>query len=132
MKSLVEAVASIVLFSLTPVKVVWVVIGLVQVVESIGDAAKSMTRRLLAGCHWAGNSEEAMLDTDPIPVSRRRQPNVVIPNWHNTQFWHRRGAVEVLWVEPTLPLSCATCRRGREWLADIRAHIGCVTRFQFL
>jgi hypothetical protein len=44
MKSLVEAVANIVLFVLTPVIMVWVQISLAQVIDDIGGAANRRKR----------------------------------------------------------------------------------------
>jgi hypothetical protein len=65
MKSLVEAVTNIVLFILTPVIMVWVQISLAQVIENIGELPieESETRAVY---RWAGNSEEAVLDTEPF------------------------------------------------------------------
>src|SRR6266481_4030770 len=78
----------------------------------------------------------APLLEDPLRVALHgrscihgKQRNVVILNWHNTQSWHNPGAVAALSAAPISPVSCATYHRGRDWSADIRAHIGCVTRF---
>src|SRR5437870_3305605 len=102
-----ERVAVITLFILTPVIVVWV---LIAVAQGRGNTS------------WCA----------AVPASQTKQRNVVIPNGHNTQPWHELGAAAVLWAEPTLLVSCAIFRRLSAWLADIRAHTGCVTRFQFL
>jgi hypothetical protein len=65
MKSLVEAVANIVLFILTPVIMVWVQISLAQIIENIGEPPieESENRTVY---RWAGNSEEPVLDTEPF------------------------------------------------------------------
>jgi hypothetical protein len=65
MKSLVEAVANIALFIFTPVIMVWVQITLAQVIENIGERPieESETRAVY---RWAGNSEEAVLDSEPL------------------------------------------------------------------
>ena len=65
MKSLVEAVANVVLFILTPMILVWIQISLVQVIEHIGELPieESETRAVYV---WAGISEEAMLNSEPF------------------------------------------------------------------
>ena len=65
MKSLVEAVANIVLFILTPVIMVWVQISLAQIIENIGEPPieESENRTVY---RWAGNWEEPVLDTEPF------------------------------------------------------------------
>jgi hypothetical protein len=65
MKSLVEAVANIVLFILTPVIMVWVQISLAQVIEKLGELPIEESETW-AVYRWAGNSEEAVLDTEPF------------------------------------------------------------------
>ncbi len=65
MKSLVEAVGIILLFVLTPVIVVWVLIGLAQVIENMGELPIDESETLPV-CHWAGNSEEAVLHSEPL------------------------------------------------------------------
>ena len=55
MRSLVEAVAIILLFFLTPMIAAWVLISLARVVESIGDLPID-ERETLAVRHWAGGS----------------------------------------------------------------------------
>ena len=54
MKSLVEAVAIILLFFLTPMIAAWVLISLARVVENIGDLPID-ERETLAVRHWAGD-----------------------------------------------------------------------------
>jgi hypothetical protein len=65
MKSLVEAVSTIVLFIMTPVIAVWLQTGLAQVIENIGEVPieESETRMFY---RWAGNSEETVLDAEPF------------------------------------------------------------------
>ena len=65
MKSLVEAVANVVLFILTPMILVWIQISLVQVIENIGELPieEGETRAVY---RWAGISEEAMLSAEPF------------------------------------------------------------------
>jgi hypothetical protein len=65
MKSLVEAVTNIVLFILTPVIMVWVQISLAQVIEKLGELPIEESETW-AVYRWAGNSEEAVLDTEPF------------------------------------------------------------------
>src|SRR5581483_6632941 len=50
----------------------------------------------------------------------------------NTQFWHKHGAVVVLWAAVASPLFYATCRRALGSLDGIRVHIGCVAQSRFL
>jgi hypothetical protein len=65
MKSLVEAVANIVLFFLTPLIVVWIQIGSAQFIENIGEL---QTEESETGQFYrrAGNSGEAVLDAKPF------------------------------------------------------------------
>jgi hypothetical protein len=55
MKSLVEAVAIISLFFLTPMITAWVLISSARVVENIGDLPID-ERETLAVRHWTGGS----------------------------------------------------------------------------
>ena len=71
MKSLLEAVAIILLFFLAPVIGAWILIGLARFIENIGDLPIDESETL-AVFHWAGNSEEVVLQSGAIPVSRRR------------------------------------------------------------
>jgi hypothetical protein len=66
MKSVVEAVAMIVLFILMRVIVVRVLNGLAQVIENIGELPID-EGGTLAVCYWAGSSEQAGLDTEQHP-----------------------------------------------------------------
>jgi hypothetical protein len=56
MKSLVEEVAIIALFILTPVIVARVLIGLARVIENMGELPIDESETL-AVCDWAGSSE---------------------------------------------------------------------------
>jgi hypothetical protein len=58
-KSLVEAVANIVLFITTPVIVLWVQISSAQVIENIGELAIE-ERQTWAVYRFAGNSEDGL------------------------------------------------------------------------
>ena len=53
MKSLLEAVAVITLFCLTPMIAAWVLISLARVLENIGDLPIDERETLAVG-HWAG------------------------------------------------------------------------------
>jgi hypothetical protein len=68
MKSLVEAAATIVLFILMPVIVVWAQIRLVLVIENIG--AGNRGKQNLGSLHCAGNSEEAVLTLSRSSIAR--------------------------------------------------------------
>jgi hypothetical protein len=61
MKSLVEAVASVVLFILTPVALVWVQGRFAMAIETLGKLPieKNEARAVYP---WAGNHERAVLD----------------------------------------------------------------------
>jgi hypothetical protein len=92
--SYVEAVATIVLFILMPVIVVWSQIRLVQVIENIG--AGNRGKQGLGNLRWVENSEAEVLTLSRSSIARTAAERS-IPNWHNTQFWHGREAVAVLW-----------------------------------
>jgi len=110
---------------------IWVLIAVAQVIASLGEVEEPPIRPVTCcGCLSLGRGNTSWCAA--VPASQTKQRNVVIPNGHNTQPWHELGAAAVLWAEPTLLVSYAIFRRLPAWLADIRAHTGCVTRSQFL
>ena len=59
MNSLVEAVAILVLFIVTPVIVLWVLIGFTNVIGNLAELPIDESEAL-AVCHWGGNSEKGV------------------------------------------------------------------------
>jgi hypothetical protein len=67
---MVEAVTIIVLFFLTPVIVVYVLIGLAQIIDDIGELPIDESEPL-ALYQRAGNSEQAVLDVGRVRQKAR-------------------------------------------------------------
>src|SRR5207244_12341510 len=109
----------------------WVRTAVAPVIACLGEVEEPPSRPVrCCGCLSLGRGNTSWCAA--VPASQTKQRNVVIPNGHNTQPWHELGAAAVLWAEPTLLVSYAIFRRLPAWLADIRAHTGCVYRSQFL
>jgi hypothetical protein len=67
--------------------------GVGSVIASLGRSdqfVKTRLRPFVIGLRILGK-----LLLTAVPVSQRKQRSVIIWNWHNTQSWHKRGAVAV-------------------------------------
>ena len=120
MKSLVEAVANIVLFILTPVIMVWVQISLAQVIEKLGELPIEESETW-AVYRWAGNSEEAVLDTEPFlypqkAAERSHSRLTLIPGFDvNAERWQSFGCN----VQDVNFLVVSTCDAWRAALLEL-------------
>jgi hypothetical protein len=61
MRSLVEAVANVLLFILTPVALVWVQSRLAMAIETLGELPME-TNEARVVYRWVGNHEQSVLD----------------------------------------------------------------------